>query len=317
MVASRRHSSLPRKTLTVLIVLSIAALLFPQAWTHRLISLVQVLVPFEHVAASAADAVEGALTRSGGTVPAEELDALRLEKEAADHRVAVLSFRVESLEREVALLTATRLWDASGQIGARGRLIPGRVVTNDLLPWRSSRLLTAGTVQGVERGAPVLSNHFTLDRGQQHGVRDGMAILLAESFVGVIVQTGTHTSRVQLLSDPATQMKVRLGRFEEDSFRVIDGYYWLVGRGGGRIQIREVSEKAVSDGQIRPGDVVLSDPTNSALPSAMMIGTVVDMVPDPSEPLFVHLNVRPAVAPDSLDRVYVFDPAAADAQRSD
>lgn len=293
-----------------MLVIALAALLAPQTWLHKSISLVQILVPFQHAAEAGADAIGGALSIDAPPVPQTQYDTVLRSKQAAEHRLAALSMRIEELEHEVELLTATRLWNADGaKLGAKGRLIPARVLSQDMLPWRSSRLLTAGTVQGVEHGAAVISNYFTINRGTRDGLQSGSAILLGEALLGVVTQTGTHTSRVQLLSDPDTQMKVRIGRQGEDSFEVADGYYWLVGRGSGTMEIRDVKRQDVDEGRIAPGDLILSDPANDALPAALVIGEVDAVQLDPHKPLFAALAIKSAVNPADLERVYIYDPA--------
>ena len=298
-----------RTVFAVLIVLSAGLALAPRSWTYWLISPMQVLVPFQDGVVSAVDAVTDRSAGGGGSmVPAEQLEAARMAKEAADHHRVSLAVRVDELEREVTALSRSRFWEVEGsRIGDRGRLIPARVITGDLLAWRSSRLLGAGSGQGVRRGAAVVSNHFTIDRGGQSEVRAGMAILLGETLVGVIEQVGTHTSRVQLVSDVAVEMKVRIGRIEADRVRLADGYFWLRGRGEGRMEIRDVSRRDTDTGVVRTGDWVLSDSASPTLPAAMVIGKVREITEDRREPLFSILAIESIIAPGQLERVYVFD----------
>lgn len=297
------------KHVVILLAVSIIALALPGAWTARLISLVQVIIPFQAAATAAADSIGDVMAGDDAPVSADDHRALQLRNQAMQHRLVALADRVTGLEREVEVLTATRQWSAgAGPIGPRGRLIPARIVTEDLLSWRSSRLINAGSLQGIRRGAGVVSRHFTIDRGEESGVRDGLAVLLGEVFVGVVEQVGTHTTRVKLLSDVASGMKVRIGRLDDEGFRSAEGYFWLVGRGGGLMEIRDVDRRAVEDGHILVGDIVLSDNMDDNLPAAMTIGTVDAIEPDRRNPLLSILSVQAAVEEDSLRRVYVYEP---------
>lgn len=295
--------------MTSLILVSAAAILFPQRWTDGFISLVQVIVPFQDAATVAVDALSSLGDVRPSTVPSEAYDALTREKAAVEHQAAALAARVEELEGEVAVLTSTRLWSVAGQrLGASGRLIPAKVISQDLLPWRSSRLLNAGSVQGVQDGAAVTSHVFTVDRGEEAELRSGLAILLGEVFVGTIEQTGTHTSRVKLLSDVSVQRKVRIGRWTGDRFLLVDRYFWMSGRGSGRMEIRDVERKDVEKGVIQVGDTVLSDPQSDVLPAAMTIGKITAASADRDNPLFAVLAITAAVLEESLRRVYIYDP---------
>lgn len=299
----RRHLYLP-----VLIVISLIALLLPSRWTGGLISLVQIVVPFQHAATAVADAVGGGGETGGRPVSAAEHQAVLRQKAALEHQVTALAATVTDLQRDVELLTATRRWDvAGGRLGSRGRLIPARVITDDLLSWRSSRLLNAGSLQGVKRGASVTSQFFTIDRGKDDGVRDGLAILLREVLIGIADQVGTNTARVKLLSDVSVRTKVRIGRLGADGFTALDQYFLLTGHGGGIMQIRGVDRREVREGRIQIDDVVLSDPMSEMLPSAMTIGRITSIEPDLKNPLLSNLTVTSAIDETNLRRVYVFD----------
>jgi cell shape-determining protein MreC len=303
-------TSSTRKVLVGLLTVSVILFLLPSRWTNGLISLVQLLAPLQDAATIAGDSTVRALSGDeSAAISPEEFDAAQRRRAALEHQTAALSARVEELEREVRVLTASRLWDIGGRrIGSQGRLIPARTVLGDVLPWRSSRLVTAGSLQGVPPDAAVVSNVFTVDQGELAGLSGGLAILLGEAFVGVVEQVGTHTSRVKLLSDPSVQMKVRIGRFTNGAFTLADGYFWLVGRGGGRMEIRDVEARSIESGAVRVGDVVLSDSTSVNLPAAMTIGKVARIAPDRDNPLFAHLAVEPVVAERDLNSVYVYDP---------
>ncbi len=288
-------------------------MLVPREWTSGLISLVQVIVPFQDASTRAATAVRGSFEAALPPVSGELHDQLAREKAALEHQVAALSVRLKELRDEVEVLAGTRLWEVDGQrIGARGRLIPGRVITSDLLPWHSSRLLNAGTLQGVKPGAPVVSQYFELHHGEASGARDGLAILLREVLLGYIEDAGTHTSHAKLLSDISVERKVRIGRRTDDGFTVTGGFFWMVGRGRGRMEIHDVEYRDIEDGIIAVGDVVLSarssETDTAGLPAPMKIGEITDARTDRENPLLSILTVQSPLAAEPLSRVYIYDP---------
>ncbi|MCP4641158.1 MAG: hypothetical protein GY851_12025, partial [bacterium] len=175
----RKRGRFRRRTYVAgLVGVSLAVILLPEAWTGKLYGLVQVIVPFQHAATTATDSVRGLLPSGSGTVSADDYDDLQRERDALQHQVATLSVQAVALIQEVEWLTASRTWDVGGAgIGRAGRLIPASVITEDLLPWRSSRLVNVGSLQGVQRGDIVASRHFTINRGEEAGLRDGLAIL--------------------------------------------------------------------------------------------------------------------------------------------
>jgi len=292
---------------------SAAALWAPASWTRRLTGLVQWVAPFQEVSQAALEAVAPGQEDATHAVTAEEAAELRRTNEAFQHQTAGLSARIEELEAEVRGLTATRSWDADGRkLGSRGRLIPARVLGEDVVSWRSSRLLSAGTWHGAANGAAVVSRLFTVNQGEDAGVRSGLAILLGETLVGFVESTGTHVCRALLLSDLSVQMKVRIGRFTESGFTLRDGYFWLHGAGAGRMVIRDVDRRLTDAGAIQVGDRVLSDSQSDVLPAALTIGRISEITPDRDNPLFAILEVRGAMPEEALRRVYIYDPLSAE-----
>jgi len=297
-----------RKLLAGLAAVSIILFLLPTRWTGGLMGLIQIIVPLQDASTAVVDSV-GSSGSAATPIDPAEFDAAREQAAALAHQTSALTARVHDLEQQVRELTATRNWDAGGlRIGGMGRLIPARVVVGDILPWRTSQLVTTGTLQGVKPGAAVLTSSFDIESGDESGLQQGMAILLGEAFVGWVEKVSSHVSRVKMLSDPSVQMKVRIGRFRDGGFVLAEGYLWLVGRGGSAMEICDVEARLVQAAAIAVGDVVLSDSTQEALPASLTIGHVAEVIPDRDNPLFVRLAVKPVLDLAQLDRVYVFDP---------
>lgn len=301
-----RHAVLP-----VLAIVALLFLLLPPAWTGGLIGLVQVVAPLQDGAGSAVDLVTMHAPARRATVDADEYMRLVAENEALQRRVVVLAKQINEREDEVDLLQATRLFGGpESGLGARGRLIPAKVLAGDMLPWRSSRLLNAGTRQGVDRGAAVVSNKLNIEWDGLDESPDGLAVLLGEALVGVVgEQVGPHVSRVALLSDVDSQRKVQIGRLSDDGFSTVDGFFWLTGRGRGIMEIQQVDRRLIREGIIRKGDIVLSDAEDPVLPAALVIGKISALRNDRDNPLLSILTVQSSVIHDTLRRVYVYDPA--------
>jgi len=302
-----------KKLLIILIALGLIAILLPRRWTQGLVSIVQVIVPMQDLVSQGSEAVSSLAPSDRDKVDPEEHAETRREKTALENQVVSLAARVRELEQDVELLEGTRAFSVEGErLGGRGRLIPARVISPDMVPWRASRLVNAGTLQGVRLGAPVVSDYFTVSAGEQDGLHEGLAILLRETIVGFVEQTGTHTARIKLLSDPTSEMKVRIGRRHDRGVELRDELYWLTGKGEGRMEIRDVQRRDVEADLVREGDIVVSTPFGagqSELPSSMRIGTIVSLTVDHDNPLLCIATVRNEINEDDLRRVYVYDPA--------
>lgn len=295
-----------RNVLATLAIVSLVGVLLPASITSRLISLVQVVLPFQDWATRGVEAVEdlGGVAEKPVVAPAD-VAALRRENAALQHRLATLAARYDDLEREHREVTQIRHRGLSG-----GRLVPARTVAADAVAWRESRLINAGALSGVQRLAAVTSNHFTVRADEGEALQDGLAVLAGEALVGFVEQVGTHSARVVLLTDRTTEMKVLVSRQADGQYHPLDAEFWLVGTGRGLLEIRDVDHRYLRAETIRVGDVVLSSPTDPRLPAAMTIGTVTKIRPDQENGLLYVLEVAPALKPGEIRRVYVVDPGS-------
>jgi rod shape-determining protein MreC len=157
----------------------------------------------------------------------------------------------------------------------------------------------------VRTGSAVVSDHFSVDVGAQQGVRDGLRVLSSEALVGTVVNTGTHTARVRLLTDPATQMVVTISRLREGALSPLERQFILYGAGKGRLEIRDVAQKYVLSDDVQTGDVVMTSGDEVILPVPVVLGRVGTIRRDPDNGTLYILDVEPALQPDALRRVYI------------
>ena len=185
-------------------------------------------------------------------------------------------------------------------------MIPAKVVADDALAWHQTKLLDKGTLRGVRRDAMVTSNLF-VNVGEQR-VASGMMVLAGEVLVGRIARTGTHTSRLVLLTDPGETLPVRIGKVQNGELNIGDADFMMFGLGGDRLEIREVPSRYIEQKLIEQDAVVVSSPVNTQLPVSMVVGTVKHIRRNDRNRLLYTIEVEPAVTSKQLRRVYVIDP---------
>ena len=246
---------------------------------------------------------DDAIESDGPAVTAAEAEALKRYNAALQHQVASLAGRLQQLEKEHQMLAGIRRRGLSS-----GKLIPARAVAADALPWRQSRLLTAGTVSGVGDDAAVTTDYFTVTPEAAAEVQSGMSVLAGEVLIGFIEQVGTHTARVQLLTDRQSSLEVMIARLDEDRFLPLDARFRLVGTGKRLLEIPDVDHRYIEEGSIQEGDVVLSLATDPRLPATLTIGTVTAIRQDQDNSLLYRLSVEPPLAANAIRQVFVVDP---------
>ncbi len=288
----------------VLLTLSLAALIAPPRYTGWLANLVQVVAPIQAVTNRSIASVEDFVGPPAPTAA----DATDRPDVALENLLHSLTARMEVLERQNEELTAIR------ELGldTRGDLIRAHVISQDLLSWRSSVAVDAGSRRSVRPGLAVLSDHFTVNAGSQQGVQDGLRVLSSEALVGTVVNTGTHTARVRLLTDPGTDMVVTISRVRGGAPLPLDREFILQGAGKGRLEIRDVAQKYVLSGDIQTGDIVMTSGAEVILPAPVVIGRVSTIRRDPENGTLYILDVEPAVQPEQLRRVYIVQTGTAE-----
>lgn len=288
--------------LGAIIVVGLVALIVPRGWLSWVRVGGQALLPAQRGAAIILDAVTDPTGALPDAIRAEDYLAMRERQSSLERETASLTQRVQELEEENRVLLASR----QSALGTTGVLIPTLLLGEDPAFWRRTAMIDQGSWAGVPLGAPVATRGAVLDRGQADGVRAGSAVLRGEVLLGVITEVGALTSRVQLVSDPRTQIRVRIGERRHGAFTLLETPYWLTGAGDDHMTIADVVRADVESGAIAVGDTVLAQPVESVLPEAMTIGTIEAVEHDLHNPLLSRLRVRSAASFDRVRRVYVF-----------
>ncbi|GAA4091731.1 rod shape-determining protein MreC [Nonomuraea soli] len=148
----------------------------------------------------------------------------------------------------------------------------------------------------ARRGHPGFEDAVEIDAGTDDGVRTDMTVLNGYGLIGRVVQAGTTTSTVVLLSDPASSAGARLEGGNE--IGVVSG----VGHGGKLVRFRLLDSTA----PLAPGLRLVSFGSQKAAPyvSGVPIGVIERVEATPGE-LTRIAYARPFVDLTSLDVVGV------------
>lgn len=303
MARSKRRLNRTRILLTLAAV-SVVAVLLPRSVTGRLISLVQVIIPFQDWTTRTLDAGVSALDGADSApVPRSDYDAVETENQALVHQLTATANQLYALRKEYEQVAGIRSRGLN-----RGRLIAARVVSEDASPLRRSHLINSGRLSGIRPGAAVTSNHFTIDTRDDEGLRGGLSVLAGEVLVGFVDQVGTRSARVRMLTDPQTQMKVVMARLEDGKYSPLEAEFWLVGTGASKLEVRDVDHRYIKSGSIKVGDSVLTVSADTRLPASFNIGAVSKIRPDPDNSLIYILEVTPPLDLADVRKVFVVDP---------
>lgn len=143
----------------------------------------------------------------------------------------------------------------------------------------------------VSAGFAASARTVDVDRGSVHDVRRGRAVVSGAGLAGLVQRSGWTTSEVVLLVDPRSTVLARLARSR------------LVGRvrgteGGTGLVMEDVSR----DGDVRPGDLVVTSGLGRIFPPDLPIGRVIEVAVEGRRRV---LTLAPAVDFERLDWVTI------------
>jgi len=158
------------------------------------------------------------------------------------------------------------------------------------LPLEGAQLVTAGIIT-----CRVEQQHceLLLNRGASDGLAQGQYVIGDNSVIGIIRSAASRTSKVRLLTDPASSITVTMPRLEIPA--VMQGTGWNEARIG-----LVSTEKAV-----RTGDLIFACRKPGFLDSPIVIGSVFECEPDDDKPLTWDITIKPACDVEELTDVVV------------
>lgn len=154
----------------------------------------------------------------------------------------------------------------------------------------------------VSRSPERWVEQISINKGQQDGVSENMAVITAEGMVGKIIHAHKSTSTVQLLTgfDQLNRISATISRDEgQDIFGMIEGF----DEESNSLLFRIIEE---SDEELLEDELVVSSGMGGVFPAGLPIGTVKETVPD-QYGLTQTALIEPAADMYDINQVIVVD----------
>lgn len=197
--------------------------------------------------------------------------------------VAALQFRISELEAESAQLQdrIIALQEQAAEAEVLGALL------NYARTRPESRYLSTNVI-GLDPSPFIRS--INLGAGSDRGVLHGTPVLTDEGLVGRVTEVTAATSRVQLITDPASAVNVQLQGSRADGL--------LAAQPNGELWVELIDQNA----NVEPGELVLTSGLGGAFPADIPVGHVVSVRRRDFE-LFQRAVIQPTVNFDELEIV--------------
>lgn len=140
-----------------------------------------------------------------------------------------------------------------------------------------------------------------IDAGSKHGVTKDSVVLAKEALVGKVSAVGPYTSRVLLITDPASRIPARI--LETSDVGVVEG------TSGELCRLKYLPKLSTSDGKTLKGFRVVSTPVGGIYPDSLYIATVTGEEKEEGIP-YKTLKLKPGVDLAKVDTVLILSPPA-------
>lgn len=154
--------------------------------------------------------------------------------------------------------------------------------------------LVGGEVKGrvIGRDPSNFLRYFTIDAGEEQGVRKGMPVIVPRGLVGRVQSVGPNWAKVLLTIDPRSSVSALI-----QTSRATGQVQGLV---SGDLVMRYISQKST----VNEGEIVLTSGLGGNFPKGLVIGQIIHVQQRDSD-LFQEATVRPTVDFDRLEMVLV------------
>ena len=144
----------------------------------------------------------------------------------------------------------------------------------------------------IGRDPSPFLHYVIINRGSNDGILRGMPVVTNQGLIGRVDAVIADAARVQLITDPASSVNVRLQNAETEAS--------LVGSVTGDVTLELIPQ----DVNVQPGDLVLTSGLGGGYPPDLIIGQVVN-VRSRDFDLFQQATVQPVVDFNRLEIVLV------------
>jgi len=144
----------------------------------------------------------------------------------------------------------------------------------------------------IGRDPSPFLHYVIINRGSNDDIRRGMPVVTNQGLVGRVDAVIADAARVQLITDPAASVNVRLQNAETDAV--------LLGSVTGDVSLDMISQ----DAAVEPGDLILTSGLGGGYPPDLILGQVVSIRTLEYE-LFQQASVQAAVDFARLEIVLV------------
>lgn len=152
----------------------------------------------------------------------------------------------------------------------------------------------------IGRSFDEWNKQLTVNKGAKQGIKNGMAVITADGFIGKVTAVSQFTSVVTLVTDPSNSNQISAAVIKKNG--EIDGMI----EGYDPKKNALLFKKLPIDSKIAKGDTVISSGFGQVYPRGLLIGTVEKVTPD-QYGLTKVAEVKPAANFNNIEYVDIIE----------
>ena len=156
--------------------------------------------------------------------------------------------------------------------------------------WQGVNFVLADVITSTIDG---LHSELIINRGEKDGLAVDQFVLANESIIGTICKVDTRTARVRLITDPASQIAIKIEGLNKDRI--------LQGTGDDFAKVKLLPTKY----RVEVDEVVYAQKKPGFLSTPVIVGTVAQCESNKDNPLLWDITVKPACDIETLTDVSV------------
>ena len=187
--------------------------------------------------------------------------------------------------------------DLEQKVSNHDEVVTENIRLRQMLNYKSAHPEFTMTLAGIiTKDFGTWTNTFTIDRGENDGIKPNMAVVVPSGVVGFVTDVYPNSARVQTFLDPRSAIGVIVQRPESRLAGVV--------KGDGNHPNKPMMVNIAREGDVLVGDKLITSGYGGIYPKGLLVGNVLSIEND-TEGFVKNATIQPTVDFHRLEEVFI------------
>ena len=187
--------------------------------------------------------------------------------------------------------------DLEQKVSNHDEVVAENIRLRQMLNYKSAHPEFTMTLAGIiTKDFGTWTNTFTIDRGENDGIKPNMAVVVPSGVVGFVTDVYPNSARVQTFLDPRIAIGVIVQRPESRLAGVV--------KGDGNHPNKPMMVNIAREGDVLVGDKLITSGYGGIYPKGLLVGNVLSIEND-TEGFVKNATIQPTVDFHRLEEVFI------------